>query len=164
MNGLVRITFGLGLVIALTTVVARILPESLVGPGLDGESAWDLAVRLVYEDQREESLEKVRETVVGRVARREKIVQELAEGRLTLREAAAGFRRLNELTPDFVPAYRKGFPGATADESLCRQVIYWVANVLERDEPERVRAVKSRLEAELESHLRRDGTVHLPDS
>ena len=162
MTGLVRSTVGLGLVIALTAGVVHTLPAWLAGPGPKGESAWELGARLVYEDRREELLSQVRASVLNRLARRQEIARDVIAGRLSLLEAAVGFRRLNEQCPDFAAAYRRGYPGATAEESLCRQVIYWVFNELEPKAPDRAREVTSRLEAELESHLSRDGTVHLP--
>jgi hypothetical protein len=162
MTGLIRVTCGLGLVLAVTAGLACTLPEWLVGQGLNGESVWALAEQLVQEDLRRQQVDQRREQMLNCYARRREIVCEVVEGRLSLPEAAVHFRRLNEQRPYLAAEYRKRHPGATANESLCRQVISRVGMELESSTPDHVRAVTGRLEAELQCHLRRDGTVHLP--
>jgi hypothetical protein len=66
-------------------------------------------------------------------------------GELTLQEAAARFRKLNEEAPDFSwTALRLEFPGASDEEHCCWQVIRWVEGELVAD-PARLAAVRKRL-------------------
>jgi hypothetical protein len=80
---------------------------------------------------------------------------EVACGRLTLVEAAARFRDLDEQPPRFSwEDFRRSHPGATEEERYCREVIKFVGRMLEArgvtDSP-----IVSRLEQELQAHLER---------
>jgi hypothetical protein len=72
---------------------------------------------------------------LARVAARQRVVEQVVEGRLTLAAGAARFRAAG------------GGPAA-ADETACRAVIGWAALAL-HDRPERAAAVADRLEDEL---------------
>jgi hypothetical protein len=161
MTSLFRVSLGLGLVLALTAGVARARPAWLAGLGMDWGEVAELLVCLQYEDRRQEELNREGHTLLDRLVRRQRIAGKVIEGSLSLPEAARLFGQLNDLTPEFADAYREGYPGATRNECLCRQVIVWAGNELNHT-PDRARALTRRLEAELESHLSRDGTVHLP--
>jgi hypothetical protein len=66
------------------------------------------------------------EMVLRRLDAKEKVAVELCEGRLSLREAAVWFQRINSSD---LPSGWKGplpFPGATAGERQLRQVLAWV--------------------------------------
>jgi hypothetical protein len=82
----------------------------------------------------------------------------LAAGRLTLPEAAARFRAIDEGGPAVNESVwradvRRRFPDASDDECLYRHVIDWVETVL-AEWPEESAAVTRRLGAELEAHFR----------
>jgi hypothetical protein len=98
---------------------------------------------------------------VRQAARRE-VVAELVERRLTLPEAAARFRDLNAKACS-AGHVRLFFPGRTEEESICRHLIFWAQCELESDAPSVAQEVAARLEAELNEHLRRHGTIPLPD-
>jgi hypothetical protein len=95
-----------------------------------------------------------------RVAAKHRVVVALLEGRLTLFEAAAHFRRLHSPRVDLRWSYR----GDSEEELLCRQVItsaeielhMWGKNAAIAD-------FTARWEEELRRHLKEHGKVMLPD-
>jgi len=90
-------------------------------------------------------------TALARVAAKQRVVEQVIGGRLSLLEGAARFRA----------AARSGFTADADGEAVCRAVIGWAELAL-RDRPERAAAVAERLEAELRRHLERTGGVRLP--
>src|SRR3954454_3724791 len=61
----------------------------------------------------------------NRIEARFAITDRLLAGEMTLPEAAAWFRYLNNSPPRFASPYHQ-WPGASEGEKLCRQVIHWV--------------------------------------
>jgi hypothetical protein len=86
-----------------------------------------------------------------RLATRRDLTLRVIAGELTLQEAAARFRTLNEETPGFYwDNFRNfdfEFPGASDEECCCWQVIRWVEGELGA-EPTRLAAVRKRLLAQ----------------
>ncbi len=87
---------------------------------------------------------------LARVAAKQRVVEQVITGRLTLIEGAARFRALG----------RGLLPAAEDGEAVCRAVISW-ADLALRDRPEQAAAVAERLEGELRRHLERFGAVDL---
>jgi hypothetical protein len=114
-----------------------------------------------HERQRLERLEAQDGIAVRRMAVKNGVVRQLLAGELTLAEAAAWFKYLNEHPADCQDDYRARFPCPTAEESACRQVISWAHAELTGN-PDRGAAVR-RLEAELRANLECAGKVELPD-
>jgi hypothetical protein len=96
-------------------------------------------------DQRGTALSEVQE----RLGCRERIADEVAEGRMGLLEAAARFRDLNAGLP-------WGYPGASDEVRCCRQVIAWVTTHVEQKSTAEAEIVAERLENELREHLYRE--------
>jgi hypothetical protein len=115
------------------------------------------------EGQRLQQLVSQDGVVVRRMALKDTVVRQLIAGDLTLREAAAWFKYLNERPAGCRDHFRERFPGASAEEAACRQVIAWVRADLSLSAPSRAEAVVRRLEAELLGHLECEGKVELPD-
>jgi hypothetical protein len=94
---------------------------------------------------------------------RQRVIEDLAHGRLQLLEAARQWRDLNpgphHQLADLLVHIKTG---ASDDERLCRHTIQLIENSSELP-PEETRRVIARLEAELEEHLARHGTVVLPE-
>src|SRR5260370_29933598 len=61
---------------------------------------------------------------------RERVVDRLLEGEMSLPQAAAWFRYLNDNPREYRLNYRELWPGNSDGEKLCRQVIQWVKNHL----------------------------------
>jgi hypothetical protein len=91
------------------------------------------------------------------------VVRRRRAGELTLREAAARFKYLNENAGTRRDYFRERYPALSAEEAACRQVITWVYVELNQTARDRAAATVARLEAELEGHLRSEGKVELPD-
>jgi hypothetical protein len=109
-----------------------------------------------------EELERRRQIGLQRLAVKERAVQNLLAGRLTLRQAAAQFRDAETALPvTWVPPV--GAPGPGEDERLCRTVMAWARCRMARYPPAEAAAVAARLDAELEQLRGPGGAVHLPD-
>jgi hypothetical protein len=110
-------------------------------------------------------LERERQLLLERTATFYQLEKDLADGRLTLVQAAAIFRDLDRerRVPPEIEKLRPLFPGASDGERLCRQLIHIVKSGLELEAPARVAEVVERLEAELQELLARDGNVRLPE-
>jgi hypothetical protein len=134
------------------------------GPDLTPEfcKSHGLGRALPEERRREERIDAAREEVLHRLRARQVVARDLADGWLTLPEAAARMRDLDRHGPPFHwEGFRWTYAGASDDERHCREAIHWVASSQGRDDA-RAEAVKRRLEAELQELLAR-GPVRLPD-
>ncbi len=101
--------------------------------------------------------------LIRRIAKKELITDALLDGRITLFEAAAQFRRVYEEEPS--PAPVLDFPGESLDERLCYQVIWWAQRKSSsRFSQQESRAIVARLEEELRRHKEWHGKVVLPES
>jgi hypothetical protein len=98
-----------------------------------------------------------------RIEQKDRLAGEVVAGRLTLFEAAARFRRLNDEPPAPTPL-SASFPGDSEEERLCRQVIDFARSWL-RQQPGGDREADefaARCEDELRRHKERHGAVVLP--
>jgi hypothetical protein len=101
--------------------------------------------------------------VQGRLAARTKVVERLLAHQLTLIEAAAWFRELNDNPPNLRCDYRNNYPGDSDGEKLCRQVIHWAEIHLNGTRtPSEVQEVVAGLWDELDRLLCQGGPVELP--
>jgi hypothetical protein len=162
MTACTRVFLSVSLLAALLAGAARLRPDWVSGLGLDGSAPPDVRRQMEAERQRAALLDRRTEVVRRRLDAKNEIVGQLVDGRLTLAEAAAWFKALNE-SPADCPAVPHGeFPGASEGERLCRQVMSWVRADLSRQSASQAEAMSVRLEEELRTLLGRDGTVHLP--
>jgi hypothetical protein len=106
-------------------------------------------------------LEEQRQAVLRRHREQERVVRELAGGRRTLLEAAAGFRALSLGDKALERPLDETYPAGTEEERLCRWVIAYLRTTL-GDEPGAA-GLATRLEQELRQHLLQ-GTLRLPRS
>jgi hypothetical protein len=138
-------------------------PEWLRGSGLDWQAVADARRETEAQERRSEDLGQRQEVTRRRIEAKQAVTRQLVDGRLTLLEAAAWFRYLNENPSDCQDPYRYTWPGDSDGEKLCRQVIGWAeVEVRERSSPSQADEKTRLLEAELGGHLARDGTVRLP--
>jgi hypothetical protein len=108
-------------------------------------------------------LERETRTVIAHVKEKYRVIEELLLGRLTLLEAAALFRALDQSLRSFNwEQFRLGYPGDSDEERHCREVIRWVRIELESTDPCLSIATQHELERKLQEHLRR-GTLLLPE-
>jgi hypothetical protein len=106
--------------------------------------------------------EELRRAIRRRIAEKERLAAQVAEGRLALPDAAARFRDLDRQPPPFHWApFRRAYPGCSDEERHCWEVIGYVQSL--RDGSGRGAAVAARLTAELRDFLDR-GDLRLPDA
>src|SRR5262249_26739331 len=114
------------------------------------------------EAARERELRRRSRACYARLLRKWEVARALASGRMELPEAAARLDALNRLPPEVSRRlFREGYPGASDEERLCRQALYWAEGELLEHAPCEAAATLGRLEAELEGLLR-GGTLRLP--
>jgi len=102
------------------------------------------------------------EQVVKRTERRRRVVAEIEAEHITLLQAAAEFRALNESLPARSSSCDSAYPGSSEGERLCRNVIRLVQIDLSERTPSLAAAKTKQLEGELQTLMKRDGIVHLP--
>jgi hypothetical protein len=100
-----------------------------------------------------------------RIDEKDRLANELIDGRLTLFEAAAHFRRLNDGGSKFAAPLSMFYPGDSEEERLCRQAISYAQHCLnQRRVGDRAAdEFAARCEEELCRHKERHGAVVLPD-
>jgi hypothetical protein len=91
------------------------------------------------------------------------IVERVLAGQMSLLQAAAQFRKLNNDPPEF-PVYLHHHPGKSEGEKLCRQVIEWADNSLHAGAltPAEIEAALCPLRRELEALLEQKDEIDLP--
>src|SRR5262245_47765721 len=110
----------------------------------------------------DEETEHRRQTYLQRYAVKDRAVQKLLAGQLTLLQAAAQYRDVEKGQP-VTWGPRIAATGPAEGERLCRMVIAMAKGWMEEHVPAQAAAETARLEAELEQHRGADGTVRLPD-
>jgi hypothetical protein len=151
---LLRQTLGAGLLAVLAACCLALAlsrgTDSWAPPALDGTDP----------DAGDRELDELSRAVQRRTAEKERMAAQVAEGRLTLPDAAARFRDLDRQPPPFYwDQFRHEYPGRSDEERHCREVISYVRAL--QDGPDRGAAVAARLEAELRDLLDR-GDLRLP--
>jgi hypothetical protein len=85
-----------------------------------------------------------------RLLARNRVANQVLTGQLSLIQAAASFRALNESAVDFNwQLFRADYRGSSDNERCCRQVIFYVQSQLPADSPES-EAISAKLEDELQ--------------
>ena len=97
-----------------------------------------------------------------RIQAKHAVVTELLADRLTLAEAAAGFRDLDAGLPEVRDRLVQQYPGVPYEVALCRHVIEQARSVLRVRDPDQVEPVVTRLEMELQAHLECEANFCLP--
>jgi hypothetical protein len=151
------------LVLAVAVAAALLEPDWARDVGLERlafatpGSVWDWRDDPVTEPDEDDL------AVQRRILEKERVACELIDGRLTLFEAAALFRRLNEAPPRAMDATALRFPGDSGEERLCRLVIHWAWRRLHECYPAGADELAARYEDELRRHKEWHGRVVLPD-
>jgi hypothetical protein len=148
-------------VVALVLLGACWWPEGFRAVGLDVGTLPAQASRAQRENEWGEVLDAARLDTLRRVREKERVTRELAEGNLSLFEAARRFRGLQPTPPDMWRDAVADVRGDSEGERLCRWVIGYAEGVL-TDSGADPAPVVARLNAELAAHLARHGTVNLP--
>src|SRR4051794_9379807 len=125
--------------------IAAIRPAAIGRLGLQWRDAQPGPVRCV---RSEETLARCRR---GRA--KERIIEQLLAGNMSLFDAAAWFAAVNEAPAEFPDLTWQALPGHSAGEKLCRQVIFWARSQMETTLPfSQVEGRVKELESDLERH------------
>ncbi len=153
MKSIARFILCIGFAIGLLVGLNWLAPGFLAGLGLDSGSLIDLAIANERARLQTEELVAKDRQIVDNLEAKQKVVRELLDERLTLRQAAARFQKLNEACPAYDwERFCQTFPGRTDEERHCRQVFVAVRPYLEsNDSASRDRL--ARLETELEETI-----------
>jgi hypothetical protein len=104
-----------------------------------------------------------RNIITARIYAKAQIAEEVVAGRVTLLQAAACFRVLDQLPPACPELFcRFTYPGASEEEHCCRAVILWAQGAAEVRDPYLGAIVGAELEAEL-TELLHSGPLDLPE-
>ncbi|MGL4550377.1 MAG: hypothetical protein ACRC33_04255 [Gemmataceae bacterium] len=151
-----RMLAGLIVMSCLLSLVAGLRPK-WVGCHRPEAPPAAQAVRLL------EPPDRAVEIRTWRIRLKADISQRLMEGRMTLLQAAAGFRALNAVPPAVHETYLDS-PPSDDSERLCHRVIHWAEGHWRHNAgPAEVAACRARLEQELRDHIRAEGGVVLPE-
>jgi hypothetical protein len=134
--------------------------NSALEPGGESWPGFEDLTRSARENHRD--VQTRLEAAQYRTAAKRGVAAEVTAGRLTLLEAAARFRDLNEAPPDSSRYFMNYHAADAYAEHLCREVILYAEAVLVVQSPEEAACVAAYLNAELQDQLDRHGALHLP--
>jgi hypothetical protein len=143
------------------------VPALLAGVVLATEKTWRKGAAADQDGaalvRQGEEMDRQMSAVIRRLERKDRLVRALLGGRLTLLEAAALFRALNQAAPAFYwGEYRKRHVAESDEERHCREVINCVYIHLRPKDPAKAKEVPAGLGRELAEHLSA-GPLRLPD-
>jgi hypothetical protein len=161
MGDLLRMTFMIWMLVAVSLAATFQQSEWAHDLGLDRWMESALEGESGQECKREREFEQRAQALTKRLAVKDKCVRELIDGRITLFEAAAQFRRVNEENPVAleIPAPVDESP----EEWACRQVIQWVCVSAQIQRATASEDLVDQLEKDLWRHKQQhNGAVVLP--
>jgi hypothetical protein len=165
MNRFMRVLIGIALTGAALTALNRTCPEWVSAVGLDFWRLPELCQECHDASRHHAEQEAQRAPLLARVGTRCKIVEQVADGSISLFEAASAFRELNlQGSGIAVPVrIRQEFADCSDEECLCHQVIEWMeADLGAKGESSRATEVGTRLRAVLRQHQRERTATVLP--
>jgi hypothetical protein len=152
MSSVVRLLVCVAAVVGVLAAVLLLQPVCLGSLGRDVWTWPESLRKLEQANQRLEELEDQDREVSRRQCARVEVIAALIDGQLSLKEAVARFRVLNEKNICVANNIPVAFPAATQDASVCLQVLAWTEA---EAGPERETAVLARLEEEAREILGR---------
>jgi hypothetical protein len=162
MSTSLRLLSVLGLFVALAGGVLFVGSGGLALLGRDCCELPDLLGQLKEERHRGAELNRQWKHTLHRDTVQSEAVAELLDGRLSLLQAAAHFRDLEETSGEISTSAGRTECGWADGERLCREIIQRVYEQLRWADPEMALEIAVSLEAELWQHQAPDGTVTLP--
>jgi hypothetical protein len=148
--------------IAAAVVAARVDPAWLRQAGREVRNLWtaEADLREAQAEQEEILARRIELALQAEVNRR--IIEYLAEGRMSLADAADRLEQINHRRPGLVEMLRAHDPAAATDrECHARWAIRWVENLTSED-PSRQAEVSARLEREFRAMTGRGRTTPAP--
>jgi hypothetical protein len=102
---------------------------------------------------RSDELEYLRDQSIQRVLAKNQIARDVIAGRMGVVEAAARVRAMPCPPPRMWEMLRIVHGGASDEETMCRHMVCWTCQLVD-DDPARTEALRTRLETEMQAHLR----------
>jgi hypothetical protein len=127
MSSVVRLLVCFAAVSGLVAGVMSLQPAWFADLGLDVWAIPELQREIAEAQRLHEEMDQTAHTLNRLSAAREVVIAELLAGQLSLPEAVARFRSLNQECARSAEYTRAIFPAASDDESVCRQVLSWAA-------------------------------------
>lgn len=153
MNTYTRYLLCLGFAGGLLVSVGTLAPQWLSGLGLDPTGLFELLGTNERERLRHDDLVARDRHFLDNLEGKNRIIGDVINYKMTLREAAARFQSLNEACPDYDwDGFRRAFPGKTDEERHCNQVLAAVRMKVEGDHAQGSQLLK-RLEAEMHASV-----------
>ena len=138
------LAFLTGLLLLVALAAALVQPDWAHDLGLD---RGDAPVTLLAPGENAGARDERLEALDRLLTERQRVVNDLLDGRLTAVEAADAFRRLNDEYGK--PAYYDTSAGASEEECLQRHLLRWVRTALQNRSPESADYWVAQYEAEL---------------
>jgi len=130
--------------------------------GLDFWNVPELQSRLDETQRQHEERDVEDQRVMQRIQIKDALITQLIDGRATIPEVAAQFKKLNAGRVDYLGLFRKQYPGASDDECYCRNVLSFAESRLQRDGSRGEERVEM-LRQELNHLIRSNVPLTLPD-
>jgi hypothetical protein len=161
MANLLRMGFMIGMLVVVALAAALAHPQWAEDLGLEKLHTDSWQAQLFGVQDRYKELQERDEALLKRLERKQAIVTELIAGRISLFEAAAQFRQVNEEWPNRF-LYQPYLAGESEEESLCRQVIDWTHVVMQISPNKSQSDFVQELRETLRRHKEQYGMVVLP--
>src|SRR5262249_1899923 len=123
MRKLLRYVLSFSAIAVVLIGVVHVQPSWASNVSIEWWSLCDLERTIEEQLRLTVELEAQQEQADRRAQTRRHIVAEVVADRMTLIEAAAEFRRLNQTLPSRILAYQNAYSGKSEGEQLCRYVI-----------------------------------------
>jgi hypothetical protein len=150
MSSAVRLLICVATVAGLLAGVLSLQPVSLAGLGADIRALPESLQKIAQAHQHQEELDDQQRVVSRQVTAKADVINELIDGQISLSEAVARFRALNEEDDSVAETVAMNYPAASRDASVCLQVLSWAEGQVS---PERQTAVMARLNEEARGFL-----------
>ena len=106
--------------------ISQAVPEWTEDSGIDFWNLPRLNRQLESQARRSEELDARFESTLSRIEMRQQVVNQLVAGHLSLREAAAKFREINQSVRQNAELVEAMYPNMGEDERYCRYVLDYV--------------------------------------
>jgi hypothetical protein len=106
--------------------ISQAVPEWAEDSGFDFWNLPQMNRQLEVQARRTEDLDARMESTLSRIEMRERVVDELVAGQISLHEAAAKFRELTEAVPKYVEIIALQYPNMPEEERYCCYMLDYV--------------------------------------
>jgi hypothetical protein len=156
-----RLAWSTALLVVLILGAAHTQPTWLARHGLDWWNLAGVQQQLQDEQKRSATLSGILEVSIRRSATKAMVIRELIAGQVSVLEAAAWFRELNQAARDSYTEFDE-FTAPTDAENLYREILRWTEVELGDWPPSQAKPIWQRLQEEFEELQNREGCIRFP--